>query len=73
MITYYAGFEDGTTTFEIEKMVTDRYTIIVPIHEDCDGNNDLLEEVEVEIISPVSYTLSDNDHARIDELLCDEG
>ena len=70
--TYYAGFEDNTTTFEIDKMETDRYTITVPVYEGGDANNDFKKNVEVRIISPVGYELSDDDHARIDELLYEE-
>lgn len=71
MYTYYAGF-DNMTISEIEKTETDQYTVTVPVYEGGDGNNDLKAEIEVTVISPVNYKLTDADYARIDEMLYDE-
>ena len=72
MYTYYAGFEDGTTISEILQMETEEQILNVLVYEDGDANNAAKTEIEVKVIAPKGYTLTDRDHANIDELLADE-
>lgn len=75
MYTYYTTPLHDYTVSEIvngDAGEAESYTLSVPVYEDGDANNDIVGELDVTIVAPVGYQLTDADHARIDELLVDE-
>lgn len=73
--TYYTIPLHDFTVAEIERGEAGEVSgeiITVPVYEGGDANNPVKVEVDVKVVAPVGYRLTDKDYGNIDELLADE-
>lgn len=70
--TYYAPAFEDMNIHEINATHPKEFTVSVPVYPNGDANYAVAFEVDVLVVAPKGYELTDKDYAAIDELLADE-